>query len=227
MRSARSSLTPRRNYASSSSRASRSRHRCWQPAGRCCKRGSLPPRRRSSSQEAAREVPLTFPSSAEAWDALSVPEKRRIITALIAKSRRAQRTADSISKSGSSGPMPPTMTSTPAAFPRASMRPWRRGSPSGSSLSTAKNTRTPRSSGPKPALIRAYGRLILVGFRGVHAVKAGVLPTPLAGRPGPAARRSAAASTTCPPTLQAAASARFTPATCAPFVCDLSARFLP
>lgn len=35
--------------------------------------------------EAAREVPLTFPSSAEAWDALSVPEKRRIITALIGR----------------------------------------------------------------------------------------------------------------------------------------------
>lgn len=35
--------------------------------------------------EAAREVPLTFPSSAEAWEALSVPEKPRIITALIGR----------------------------------------------------------------------------------------------------------------------------------------------
>jgi site-specific DNA recombinase len=35
--------------------------------------------------EAKRELPLAFPSSIEAWEALSVPEKRRIITALIGK----------------------------------------------------------------------------------------------------------------------------------------------
>jgi hypothetical protein len=35
--------------------------------------------------EAAREVPLAFPSSSEAWGALSVPEKRKIITALIGR----------------------------------------------------------------------------------------------------------------------------------------------
>jgi site-specific DNA recombinase len=35
--------------------------------------------------EAAQEVPLTFPSSTEAWDALPIPEKRRIMTALLGK----------------------------------------------------------------------------------------------------------------------------------------------
>jgi site-specific DNA recombinase len=35
--------------------------------------------------EAAQEVPLNFPSSLEAWDALSVPEKRKIITALLGR----------------------------------------------------------------------------------------------------------------------------------------------
>ncbi len=35
--------------------------------------------------EAVQEVPLTFTSSVEAWEALSVPEKRKIITALIGR----------------------------------------------------------------------------------------------------------------------------------------------
>jgi DNA invertase Pin-like site-specific DNA recombinase len=35
--------------------------------------------------EAAQEIPLTFPSSVEAWDALTVPQKRRIMTTLLGK----------------------------------------------------------------------------------------------------------------------------------------------
>ena len=35
--------------------------------------------------EAKRELPLTFPSSTEAWEALSVPEKRKIVSALIGR----------------------------------------------------------------------------------------------------------------------------------------------
>jgi DNA invertase Pin-like site-specific DNA recombinase len=35
--------------------------------------------------EAAQESPLTFPTSAEAWEALSVPEQRTIITALLGR----------------------------------------------------------------------------------------------------------------------------------------------
>jgi site-specific DNA recombinase len=35
--------------------------------------------------EAAQQIPLTFPSSSEAWDALPIPEKRKIMTALLGK----------------------------------------------------------------------------------------------------------------------------------------------
>jgi hypothetical protein len=70
------------------------------PASVLAARGKVLQERVASAQEtleqaeAAREVPLTFPSSAEAWDALSVPEKRRIITALIGRVvvRRGPRT---------------------------------------------------------------------------------------------------------------------------------------
>ena len=61
------------------------------PASVLAARGKVLEARVSSAQEALeraeakRELPLTFPSSSEAWEALSVPEKRTIITALIGR----------------------------------------------------------------------------------------------------------------------------------------------
>jgi hypothetical protein len=54
-------------------------------------RGKVLEKRVTSAQEALehaeakRELPLSLPSSSEAWEALSIPEKRRIITALIGR----------------------------------------------------------------------------------------------------------------------------------------------
>ena len=61
------------------------------PASVLAARGKVLEARLASAQEALeraeakRELPLSAPSSAEAWEALSVPEKRRIITALIGR----------------------------------------------------------------------------------------------------------------------------------------------
>jgi len=61
------------------------------PASVLAARGKVLEARVNSAQEALeqaeakRELPLTFPSSNEAWEALSIPEKRRIITALIGR----------------------------------------------------------------------------------------------------------------------------------------------
>lgn len=61
------------------------------PASVLAARGKVLQTRVTSAQEtleraeAKRELPLSLPSSSEAWEALSIPEKRRIITALIGR----------------------------------------------------------------------------------------------------------------------------------------------
>jgi DNA invertase Pin-like site-specific DNA recombinase len=61
------------------------------PAAVLAARGKVLQTRVTSAQEALeqaeakRELPLTLPSSSEAWEALSIPEKRRIITALLGR----------------------------------------------------------------------------------------------------------------------------------------------
>jgi hypothetical protein len=87
------------------------------PAAVLAARGKVLQTRVTSAQEALeqaeakRELPLTFPSSSEAWEALSIPEKRRSSPPYWAGWSCAG-DAGSTSPSGSSGPTPRRGTST-------------------------------------------------------------------------------------------------------------------